>query len=54
VSRAALSATAARVVNAAARVVDAAARVVDAAWDDRGTTAGRDAGGAANQQEGAA
>ena len=31
-----------------------ALRVVDAAWDDRGTTAGHDARGDANHQEGSA
>jgi len=41
-------------VDAAAPMVDAAAPVVDATWDDRGTTAGGDALGAANHQEGAA
>lgn len=51
---AALSAPAAPVVDPAAPVVDAAAPMVDPTWDDRGTTAGGDARGAANHQEGAA
>lgn len=51
---AALSSAAAQMVDPAAPVVDPAARVVDPTWDDRGTTAGGDARGAANHQEGAA
>lgn len=51
---AALSAPAAPVVDPAAQMVDAAAPMVDPTWDDRGTTAGGDARGAANHQEGAA